>query len=173
MVNTKASEVQVLILTGSANDLPVVKKAFPVLESCGVSYTAHVCSAHRTPAELSQILDTTHQSGSKTQVIIACAGMAAHLAGVVASHSMLPVIGVPLASGAMQGHDALHSTVQMPPGIPVATVGIDGTANAAWLAARIVASHDKQVKSKLTQAIADMKAKVVAADQELQSELTT
>ncbi|PLX47100.1 MAG: 5-(carboxyamino)imidazole ribonucleotide mutase [Desulfobulbaceae bacterium] len=124
------------ILMGSDSDLPVMKKAIAVLEEMGVPYEMDISSAHRLPDKTAEYARTARQRG--VEVIIAGAGMAAHLAGVIAAHTTLPVIGVPLASGAMNGVDALHSTVQMPPGIPVATVAIDGAKNAAYLACEIL-----------------------------------
>jgi 5-(carboxyamino)imidazole ribonucleotide mutase len=138
---------RVAILTGSPSDLDVVKKAAEVLDALGIANELKVLSAHRTPERVMQYV--TEAPGRGVQVFIACAGMAAHLAGVVAAHTLLPVIGVPLASGALQGVDALLATVQMPPGIPVATVGVDGAKNAAYLAARILALHDPAIGKRL------------------------
>src|SRR6188508_209243 len=135
-----SNKVRVGILTGSPSDLEVVKKAQEVLEQLGVGCELKVLSAHRTPERVQKYV--SEAPGRGIEVLIACAGMAAHLAGVVAAHTLLPVIGVPLASGALQGVDALLATVQMPPGIPVATVGVDGAKNAAYLAARILALRD-------------------------------
>ena len=119
------------ILMGSDSDLPVMKKAVTVLTEMGVACEIDISSAHRLPDKTAEYARSARERG--LEVIIAGAGMAAHLAGVIAAHTTLPVIGVPLASGAMQGVDALHATVQMPPGIPVATVAIDGAKNAAYL----------------------------------------
>ena len=125
------------ILTGSPNDLPVVEKAGETLASLGIGFEIKVLSAHRTPG---LVLDYVHRApGRGIEVFVACAGLANHLAGTVAAHTLKPVIGVPLASGSLGGFDSLLSTVQMPPGIPVATVAVDGTRNAAFLAARILA----------------------------------
>lgn len=124
------------ILMGSDSDLPVMKKAAAVLEEMGVFYEMDISSAHRLPDKTAEYARSARERG--LEVIIAGAGMAAHLAGVIAAHTTLPVIGVPLASGALNGADALHSTVQMPPGIPVATVAIDGAKNAAYLACSIM-----------------------------------
>ncbi|MFW5926240.1 MAG: 5-(carboxyamino)imidazole ribonucleotide mutase [Myxococcota bacterium] len=135
------------ILTGSPSDLPVVLKARDVLRDLGIPCDVRVLSAHRTPEATVQYVQRAQDGGM--EVLIACAGMAAHLAGVVAAHTTLPVIGVPLASGAIQGFDSLLSTVQMPPGIPVATVGVDGSKNAAFLAARIVAATHPEVRERL------------------------
>jgi 5-(carboxyamino)imidazole ribonucleotide mutase len=131
------------ILTGSPNDLPVVEKAKDVLEQLGIGCELKVLSAHRTPDRVHRYVDQATRSG--VQVFIACAGMANHLAGTVAALTRVPVIGVPLSSGSLDGLDALLSTVQMPPGIPVATVGIDGSKNAAYLAARILALRDRSI----------------------------
>ncbi len=124
------------ILMGSDSDLPVMKKAAAVLSEMGVAWEMDISSAHRLPDKTAEYARTARTRG--LEVLIAGAGMAAHLAGVIAAHTTLPVIGVPLASGAMNGVDALHSTVQMPPGIPVATVAIDGAKNAAYLACEIL-----------------------------------
>ena len=120
------------ILMGSESDLPVMEKTADVLKEMGVSYEIDIRSAHRLPEKTVDYARTARERG--IEVLIAGAGMAAHLAGVLASHTTLPVIGVPLNSGALEGVDALYSTVQMPPGVPVATVGIDGAKNAAYLA---------------------------------------
>ncbi len=147
MALNKSDPPVVGILTGSPSDLPVVLKAKEVLDQLDVPCDVRVLSAHRTPKETTQYLAAAEQQG--VEVFIACAGMAAHLAGVVAAHTLLPVIGVPIASGALQGVDALLSTVQMPPGVPVATVGIDGSKNAAFMAARIVAAKHPEVRDRL------------------------
>ena len=139
--------IRVGILTGSPSDLEVVKKAKETLEALGVGCELKVLSAHRTPERVQKYVMAAEGRG--LQVLIACAGMAAHLAGVVAAHTLLPVIGVPVASGTLQGLDALLATVQMPPGIPVATVGVDGAKNAGYLAARIVALRDPKVRKAL------------------------
>jgi 5-(carboxyamino)imidazole ribonucleotide mutase len=124
------------ILMGSDSDLPVMTKAAEVLKEMGVPYEIDISSAHRLPEKTAAYAKTARGRG--IEVLIAGAGMAAHLAGVLAAHTTLPVIGVPLKSGALEGVDALYSTVQMPPGIPVATVGIDGAKNAAFLACEIL-----------------------------------
>lgn len=138
----------VSILTGSPNDLKIVLKARETLDALGVPNDLRVLSAHRSPVETVQYIENAEAAG--VEVFICCAGMAAHLAGVVASHTVRPVIGVPLDSGKMSGLDALLSTVQMPPGIPVATVAVDGAANAAYLAARIVAATRPEIRERLT-----------------------
>ena len=137
----------VAILTGSPSDLEVVNKANDVLESLAVPCELKVLSAHRTPERVQRYIEKAEGAG--VEVFIACAGMAAHLAGVVAAHTLKPVIGVPLASGALNGFDALLSTVQMPPGIPVATVGVDGSKNAAYLAARILAATRPELGTRI------------------------
>jgi 5-(carboxyamino)imidazole ribonucleotide mutase len=130
------------ILMGSESDLPVMSKAAEVLRALGVPYEMSISSAHRLPEETARYAQEARARG--LEVLIAGAGMAAHLAGVLAAHTTLPVIGVPLASGALKGMDALLSTVQMPPGIPVATVGIDGARNAAYLACAILSIKHPQ-----------------------------
>lgn len=144
---TTSNKVLVGILTGSPNDLPVVEKAKEVFDALGIPSEIKVLSAHRTPDRVTKYVSNARANG--IEVLIACAGMAAHLAGVVAAQTTLPVIGVPLASGALSGFDALLSTVQMPPGIPVATVAVDGSKNAAYLAARILAATHPEIIKKL------------------------
>ncbi len=135
------------ILTGSPSDLEVVTKARDALEELDVPCEVFAMSAHRTPDRVVSYVRGAADRG--LLAIIACAGMAAHLAGVVAAHTTLPVIGVPLASGNLAGFDALLSTVQMPPGIPVATVGVNATRNAGYLAARIVALRHPEVRARI------------------------
>lgn len=152
----------VAILTGSPNDVPKVAKAQEALAQLGVASELRVLSAHRTP-ELT--VDYVRDAESRgVQVFIACAGMANHLAGVVAAHTLRPVIGVPLASGALSGFDALLSTVQMPPGIPVATVAVDGARNAGLLAARILALHDADLARRISAALAEECTKYSATE---------
>ena len=124
------------ILMGSESDMTVMEKAAEVLKEIGVPYEMEISSAHRLPEKTARYAKTARKRG--IEVLIAGAGMAAHLAGALASHTTLPVIGVPIKSGALNGADALYSTVQMPPGVPVATVGIDGAKNAAYLACEIL-----------------------------------
>ncbi len=138
---------RVAIVMGSESDRPVMEKALEILEGAGVDYEVAVLSAHRNPGELREYLAGLEERG--TQVVIAGAGWAAHLAGFIASHTLLPVIGVPVSSSPLKGMDALLSTVQMPPGVPVATVAIDCAKNGAWLALRILALHDKKVREFL------------------------
>ena len=135
------------IVMGSASDLPVVKKAIDMLAALDIPHEVHVYSAHRTPDEASDFSSSAKEKGFG--VIIAAAGMAAHLAGVVASRTTLPVIGIPCKSANLDGMDALLATVQMPTGIPVATVAIDGAGNAALLAAEILALSDEVLAKRL------------------------
>ena len=142
---------KVAVIMGSDSDLPVVEKAFGVLREYGIPFEAHVMSAHRTPASVREFVSSARENGFG--VIIACAGMAAHLAGVCASYTTLPVIGVPIKGGMLDGLDALLATVQMPTGIPVATVGVDNGTNAAILAAQMLSIKYDYLK----QAVKDMK----------------
>ncbi len=135
------------IVMGSDSDLPVVEKAMATLESFGVPYEAHVFSAHRTPVEARDFALSARENGFGA--IIAAAGMAAHLAGALAANTTLPVIGIPVKSKYLDGIDALLSTVQMPTGIPVATVAIDGAANAALLSIQMLAISDAELAKKL------------------------
>jgi len=135
------------ILMGSESDMPVIQKAAEVLKEMGVSYEMEISSAHRLPEKTANYAKRARKRG--IEVIIAGAGMAAHLAGALASHTTLPVIGVPIKSGALNGADALYSTVQMPPGVPVATVGIDGAKNAAYLACEILSIKYPEIAKKL------------------------
>lgn len=145
------------ILMGSDSDLPVIKKATDTLELLDVPYEVHIYSAHRTPEQATTFAKEARSNGFG--VIIAAAGMAAHLAGVIAANTTLPVIGIPCKSKNLDGIDALLSTVQMPPGIPVATVGIDGGVNAALLSAEIIAVSDDALADRLTaKRIADTEA---------------
>ena len=156
------------IVMGSASDLPVVKKAIDMLVSLGVPYEVHVYSAHRTPDEASDFALNAKENGFG--VLIAAAGMAAHLAGVVASRTTLPVIGIPCKSSNLDGLDALLATVQMPTGIPVATVAIDGAANAALLAAEMLAISDDALAAKLVEKRKNDTAAVLAKNAEIESE---
>ncbi|MHB8880347.1 MAG: 5-(carboxyamino)imidazole ribonucleotide mutase [Thermodesulfovibrionales bacterium] len=140
---------KILIIMGSDSDLPVMEEAAKVLDGFAVPYVMTIASAHRTPARTEALVKDAEKSG--VDVIIAGAGMAAHLPGVVASHTILPVIGVPIDASSLNGLDALLSIVQMPPGIPVATVslGKSGAKNAAILAVQIMARRDKALAKKL------------------------
>ena len=136
------------ILMGSENDLAVMERAAETLRALDVPYEMDICSAHRLPDKTAEYARTARDRG--LEVLIAGAGMAAHLAGVVAAHTTLPVIGVPIRSGALEGADALYATVQMPPGIPVATVAIDGAKNAAYLACSILSIKRPEVADALS-----------------------
>ena len=140
------SSLQVAIIMGSDSDLPVVEASFSILESFGVKYTKNVMSAHRTPHDVMDLIKRSEENGCK--VFIAAAGMAAHLAGAVAAHSTKPVIGIPIESGGMGGIDALLSTAMMPPGVPVATVAVDGAKNAGILAMQILSLYHPSINSK-------------------------
>lgn len=145
------------IVMGSDSDLPIIKKATDVLKTLDVPFEVHVYSAHRTPEQAREFAVNAKKNGFG--VIIAAAGMAAHLAGAIAANTTLPVIGIPCKSSNLEGLDALLSTVQMPTGIPVATVAINGGANAAILAAQIIALSDETLAEKLVaKRIADEKA---------------
>ena len=164
MQNNKAA-----VVMGSDSDLPVVEKALQTLREFGVPFEAHVMSAHRTPAEACAFAASARETGFG--VIIAAAGKAAHLAGVLAGHTTLPVIGIPMKSSTLDGLDALLATVQMPAGVPVATVAIDGAENAALLAVQMLALGDQELARKLEQKKRDMAAKVLEKDQKLQAQL--
>ncbi len=138
---------KVAIIMGSDSDLPVVRKAADALRELGIPFEAHIYSAHRTPLEAKSFAENARENGFG--VLIAAAGMAAHLAGALAANTTLPVIGIPIKSAQLGGLDALLSTVQMPGGIPVATVAIDGASNAAFLAAQILAVEDEELAARL------------------------
>ena len=153
------------ILMGSDSDLPVVEKAMDTLKELGIPFEVHVYSAHRTPAQVREFTETARNNGFGA--IICAAGKAAHLAGAVAAATTLPVIGIPVKSSTLDGLDALLSTVQMPSGIPVATVAIDGATNAALLAAQIIAVNDAELASKLDKQRADAAAKVLLKNESI------
>ena len=138
---------KVAVIMGSDSDLPIVEKGIKVLSDYGIPYEVHVYSAHRTPVECAEFVKCAEDNGFG--VIIGAAGMAAHLAGAIAANTTLPVIGIPISCKNTGGVDALWSTVQMPSGIPVATVAIDGAANAAHLAAEIIAVSDSELSLKI------------------------
>lgn len=156
---------KVAVVMGSDSDLKVIEKAITTLKDYGVETEVHVYSAHRTPVEAKEFTSSARDSG--IGVIIACAGKAAHLAGAIAANTTLPVIGVPIKASALEGIDALLSTVQMPAGIPVATVAIDGAENAALLAIQILAVEDKDLADKLAKARQDKKSKILEKDKEI------
>ena len=159
---------KVAVIMGSASDLPTVRKAVDTLDSFGVPCEVHVYSAHRTPLQAREFAENARSNGFGA--IIAAAGMAAHLAGAIAAVTTLPVIGLPLKSNNLDGVDALLSTVQMPSGIPVATVAVDGAVNAALLSIQILAVEDKSLAEKLDAKRAADSAKVLKADEDLQAE---
>ena len=150
------------IVMGSDSDLPIVKKATDVLKSLDIPFEVHIYSAHRTPVEAAEFSRSARAEGFG--VIIGVAGMAAHLAGAIAANTTLPVIGIPCKSAALDGIDALLSTVMMPSGIPVATVAIDGGKNAALLAAQILAVEDQALAAKLEAQRASDAKTVLAKD---------
>ncbi len=156
----------VSIIMGSTSDLPMMEKAAMTLDEFEIPFEMHALSAHRTPAEVEQFAKNAKSRGIK--VIIAAAGMAAHLPGVIASMTTLPVIGVPINSS-LDGMDALLAIVQMPPGIPVATVGINGAMNAAILASQILSTDNDELQARLITYKENLKQKIVQANQELAS----
>lgn len=158
---------KVAVIMGSDSDWPVVKGACAQLKALDIPFEAHILSAHRTPAEAAEFAKNARANGFG--VILCAAGMAAHLAGAFAANTTLPVIGIPMKGGAMDGLDALLATVQMPSGIPVATVAIDGAKNAALLAIQILAVSDPELARQLDEARAGEKAAVLEADAELQA----
>ena len=154
------------IIMGSDSDLPIAEKAINMLATYDVPYEVHVFSAHRTPAEAKEFSVNARKEGFGA--IIALAGMAAHLAGAIAANTTLPVIGVPVKSTNLDGLDALLSTVQMPTGMPVATVAIDGAANAAILAVQMLAIEDMELAKKLAAVRAEGTAKVLAKNRAIE-----
>lgn len=160
---------KIAVLMGSDSDLPVVKAAFAVFKEYGVPYEAHVMSAHRSPEAVRDFTVSAREKGFGA--IIAAAGKAAHLAGAVAANTTLPVIGIPVKSSTLDGLDALLATVQMPSGMPVATVAIDGAHNAALLAVQMLAIEDADIAKKLAAKREAMKAQIAEKDAKLQKEL--
>ncbi len=161
-------ECEIAVLMGSVSDLPKIQKTLDVFDEFSVPYTLRVMSAHRTPRTVAEFAETAREAGIK--VIIAAAGLSAALAGTVAAHTTLPVIGIPLKGGALDGLDALLSTVQMPGGVPVGTMGLGsgGARNAALLALRILALHDEDIHRKLKEFRKREEEKVASADEDLQ-----
>ncbi|MEG1479694.1 MAG: 5-(carboxyamino)imidazole ribonucleotide mutase [Kiritimatiellia bacterium] len=159
------------IIMGSDSDWGTMQKCVDVLRSFGIPFEAHIMSAHRTPERAATYASEAEGRGIK--VLICAAGMAAHLAGVIAGHTILPVLGVPMKGGAMDGLDALLATVQMPGGIPVATLALGnaGATNAGVLAAQILALNDASLREKLHAYKVEMERKVMCADEKLQGEL--
>ena len=160
---------KVAILMGSDSDWPVVKAAAAELKRLGILCEAHILSAHRTPAPAAEFAKNARAAGFGA--IICAAGMAAHLAGAIAANTTLPVIGIPMKGGAMDGLDALLATVQMPSGIPVATVALNGARNAAILAAQMLAITDEALAAKLDADRAAMAQQIAAKEEKLQAEL--
>ena len=160
---------KVAVIMGSDSDWPVVKGACQQLQSFGIPYEAHILSAHRTPADAAEFAKNARKNGFG--VLICAAGMAAHLAGAFAGNSTLPVIGIPMKGGAVDGLDALLATVQMPSGIPVATVAINGAKNAAVLAAQMLAITDDALAAKLDAVREKMAAQIAEKEAKLQAEL--
>ena len=159
---------KVAVIMGSDSDWPVVKGACAQLKALDIPFEAHILSAHRTPAEAADFAKNARANGFG--VILCAAGMAAHLAGAFAANTTLPVIGIPVKSSTLDGLDALLATVQMPKGIPVATVAIDGAANAAILAAQMLALSDPEIDAKLEQMKADMEQGVKEKDAKISAE---
>ncbi len=156
------------IVMGSDSDLPIVQKAVDTLKSFGVPFEVHVFSAHRTPVEAKEFSSSARANGFGA--IIAAAGMAAHLAGAIAANTTLPVVGIPINSGKLSGIDALLSTVQMPSGIPVATVAIDGAVNAALLCVQFLAIEDAELAKKLDQKRVDDAKKVLEKNRAIEEQ---
>ena len=168
-MNMQGAKKKVAVIMGSDSDLPVVSKAVNKLKAFGIPAEVHVMSAHRTPAAAMDF--AWHAASNGFGVIIAAAGKAAHLAGVLAAHTTLPVIGIPIKSSTLDGLDSLLSTVQMPSGIPVATVAIDGAENAAILAAQILAVDDAELQEQLKAMKREMESAVLEKDRKLSEEL--
>ncbi len=160
---------KVAVIMGSDSDFPVVKSALTELKKYDVPFECRVMSAHRTPVEAAQFADSAKDNGFG--VIICAAGMAAHLAGVIAGHTTLPVIGIPMKSSVLDGMDALLATVMMPPGVPVATVAINGAKNAAVLAVQMLAISDEELAAKLIAEKNAMADGVRSKDAKLQEEI--
>lgn len=164
-----AETKKVAVIMGSDSDWPTVKAACAQLKEFGIPFEAHILSAHRTPAAAAEFAKGARANGFGA--IICAAGMAAHLAGAFAANTTLPVIGIPMKGGAMDGMDALLATVQMPSGIPVATVALNGAKNAAVLAAQILAVNDAALAEKLDKARETMAAQIAEKEAKLQAEL--
>jgi 5-(carboxyamino)imidazole ribonucleotide mutase len=160
------TNAKVAVLMGSDSDLPVMEKAIEALREMGIPFEVKVISAHRIPEKVEQYAKEARGRG--LEAVIAGAGLAAHLAGAVAAHTTLPVIGVPLKSGALSGVDALYATVQMPPGVPVATVAVDGARNAAILAGQILSIKHPEIASRLEEMRARMKRDVERKSEEIE-----
>ena len=159
----------IAIIMGSDSDLPVVMPAIDLLKKLNIPTTVRVMSAHRTPMQVAEFSANAKKNGYGA--IIAAAGKAAHLAGVLAAHTTLPVIGIPVKSSTLDGLDALLATVQMPQGVPVATVAIDGAYNAALLAVQMLSLSDDELADKLSEMKNEMEEKVIAKDKALEEKL--
>jgi len=162
-------QARVAVVMGSDSDLPIVQQAVDTLGKFGVEFDLRVLSAHRSPKLVAAFAEGAEARG--VRVIIAAAGGAAHLAGVIAAHTTLPVIGIPIDSSPLKGVDALYATVQMPPGVPVATVGINAAANAALLALQILATSDEALRARLAVYKADLAAQVERKSDALREKL--
>ena len=160
---------KVAVIMGSDSDWPTVRGACSQLKALDIPFEAHILSAHRTPAAAAEFAKNARANGFG--VILCAAGMAAHLAGAFAANTTLPVIGIPMKGGAMDGLDALLATVQMPSGIPVATVALNGAKNAAWLAAEILALSDDALAGKLEAARAEMSEQIARKEAKLQADV--
>ena len=157
------------IIMGSDSDLPILRKSMDTLKELDIPFECHIFSAHRTPAEARDFALNARANGFGA--LIAAAGMAAHLAGAIAANTTLPVIGIPCKGPVLDGMDALLATVQMPSGIPVATVALNGAKNAAWLAAEILALSDDALAEKLAAERTAMAAQIAAKEEKLQAEI--
>ena len=162
-------KAKVAVFIGSASDEATVAPCADILKKLGIPFRFTVTSAHRTPERTAELVDSLEAAGC--EVFICAAGMAAHLAGAFAANTTLPVIGIPMKGGAMDGLDALLATVQMPSGIPVATVALNGAKNAAWLAAEILALSDDTLAGKLEAERVSMAQQIAAKEEKLQNEL--
>lgn len=163
------ADAKVLVVMGSDSDFPVMESCFKLLNKFEIPFEAKICSAHRSPFQAAELASSAKEKGFA--VIIAAAGLAAHLPGVLAAYTILPVIGVPCKGGALQGVDALYAIVQMPTGIPVATVAIDGAANAAILAAQILALQNNLLSQKLTAYKVELEVSVAKRNERLTEKL--
>lgn len=162
---------KVAVIMGSDSDWKNVKPCCEQLKALDIPFEAHILSAHRTPEQAAKFAKSARRNGFG--VIICAAGMAAHLAGAFAANTTLPVIGIPMKGGALDGMDALLATVQMPSGIPVATVALNGAKNAAWLAAEMLALSDRELTRKLEQSRVDMAQQIADKEAALQAEIET
>lgn len=162
---------QVALVMGSKSDINTVKKAADMLDELKIGYTKHIYSAHRTPENLKEFIKNNVEAGGEYKVVIAFAGMAAALSGVIAAETNKPVIGVPLSGGKYKGIEALLATIEMPPGVPVLTVGIDAAKNAALAAARIIAIEDEDLSKRLQDYKETQANKVISDNDSLEKEI--